>query len=207
MSTPIRIGLIAEDSNFASLLTPLVVAVANELNIAVRVLRAEVTSGCQHEALRRAWERLVPQTDLLIVGADAGGAWHRSRSATFRQKARNLQALIPILDHPVVWAVAHPSIEAWLMADSQAVRSGLKEALELPIHSVDRWPVPRTERDAKRQLAQLVQDLTGDVLPRDGFECAEEVVRHAGDLSGSTNDSLAECVRALKRVMSDLVGP
>lgn len=47
MTGPVRVGVIAEDFNFASFLVPVIVAEAGRAGAVVRVFRPEITSGCQ----------------------------------------------------------------------------------------------------------------------------------------------------------------
>jgi len=192
----VRVGILAEDANFASFLVPVVKTLARAASVPVRVYRPETTSGCQLEALRHKWAMLSTDCDLMIVGADSGGAWHKRKAATFRQKVKNLQQILGEVNLPVAWAAAHPSVEAWLLADAAAFRKAIEEIagrFEVPAH----WPAPRDEQDAKQRLARLVREATGDDLPRNGFEFAEEIVGHSGDLRESTSDSLAHFARDL----------
>ena len=135
---------------------------------------------------------------MVVVGADSDGAWHQQRAASARQKAANLSRILGVADLRLVFAVAEPSVEAWLMADPEAFREGLKEALGIAFRPPAHWPVPQREREAKEALTRLVHDALGDHLSRDGFEFADSIVP---GMSLDRPQALAQFVRDLSRAI------
>lgn len=78
----------------------------------------------------------------------------------------------------VLWSVATPSIEEWMMADESALPEILQRELGLRARPTFGRPgKSRAERTAKKRLRQWVYGLLGESLLRDGLEYAREVAR------------------------------
>jgi len=67
----------------------------------------------------------------------------------------------------------------------------LEEAMGVAFRGPKRWPVPRSESEAKQSLGRLISDGTGENLARSGFEFALHVVKRM-NLQKSANASLLD---------------
>lgn len=187
-SREIRIALVAEDRRLASFVEPALVRISREAEREARLVGVELTHGCRISALKALVSTLAPVSEVLVIALDAGGRSHR-------RKKRSLRAHLPPSPRPVSLAVAAPAVEAWLLADAVAFSRGLTEGTGVNFERPARWPVPRSEREAKAMLGELVvAGFRGQRLPAGGFEYAPEIVDRM-DLFRSTNASLAEWAR------------
>ena len=95
----------------------------------------------------------------------------------------------------VLWSVATPSIEEWMMADESALPGVLQRELGLRARPTFGRPgKTRAERTAKRRLRQWVYGLLGESLLRGGLEYAREVARSTapGRVGAGRNPDLKE---------------
>ncbi len=191
----IRVAAAVEDTRFAEFVHAAVVRIAGSVGVAVDVRERRNTRGCRLPILRSFVAELLAAVDLVVVGADAGGATHTRSARSYRQKARDLAAA---LGQPgaVSLAIAQPSVEAWLMCDPDAFAAGLTEATGVEFRRPERWPVPRTEEQAKAALGSVVQFGLGGPLAGSGFEYASNIVARM-DLQRAPSESLAAWARDL----------
>jgi len=195
----ISVGVIAEDVRFQRFLEPAILALAQEHGLDVQIASTEKTGGCRPRTLQRM-VRSAAECDLLVVGADASGLGHARRTLTFRQKAKQMRPLLEPDHDRCSLAIAAPSVEAWLICDAGSFAGGLERALGTAFAMPERWPIPRTEREAKTMLGSLLKQGTGDTLPLAGFEFAQEIVPQM-PLEGSGSPSLSDWARGFVRLM------
>ena len=147
---------------------------AATLDVAIDV-ESRVTRGCRFSPLAE-YLGLAAHFDGVLLGVDGGGA--SSRTKRQRLAAGLLQRGIDGWPEPCLVSVAEPSIEAWLMADPQALPETLAQLYGQPCRTGVRRPAhPRSERTAKQRLFGWSEALLGDRLLRGGAEHAEEVGR------------------------------
>lgn len=197
-----RVALFGEDRNFVDFLVPVVESVAQRTQRRIEWCARAPLHGCRGMQLRHEIERVAAMADLVIVGADAAGRHHASRGRGHRRKAAELRSFLGNQPHYVM-AVADPCVEAWLYCQPNAFALALEGALDTRFRMPNAWPVPRTERQAKDQLGQLIRIGLGADLLRNGFEYAREIVDRvlAEPLS---SPSLSDCVRAIERELEQV---
>jgi hypothetical protein len=198
--TAVRVALFAEDRNFVDFLLPAVELVAGKGGRRITWVAREHLSGCRAKLLRHEVGRKSAGVDLVIVGADAAGRHHASRGGGHRRKRADLHAWLDN-DPRICVVVADPCVEAWLYCEPSAFARGVSRALEKPFRNPAKWPVPRTEADAKNQLGRLISEgVGGDLIPRNGFEFSREIVESILDETPtcpSLRDSLHDIAQAL----------
>lgn len=190
---PLDVGLIVEDRRFRDFLEPAIRALASNKHIEIGRLVHANTQGCRTGVLRNEYQRL-SECDAIVVAADAFGQRHVRRGRSHRQKARTIRETLDPEDAKLIPAIAQPSVEAWLMSDPRAFARGLEEGTRQPFRMPAEWPNPRTEREAKSMLGNVVAAGLGSPLPRSGFEFAERIVATM-DLEAAPNESLADWAR------------
>jgi hypothetical protein len=200
----IRTALVVEDSRFEDFLLPACRGIARTCEVHLEITTAR-TYGCNPRLLRELCSRSVQASDVVLVGADAAGERHRRAAASYRQKTRSLREILDGLMGRIVFAVAEPCVEAWLISEAGALASGLETGLGVAFRRPSSWPVPRGERQAKELLGTLISDGIGASLPRAGFEFAEEIVGRM-DLYTSASRSLASWANETRGIFSELGG-
>jgi hypothetical protein len=174
----IRILGIFEDTAQADFHRGLTLRCAERLGLSVE-LRSRLTAGCRFDYLAEHVSAAAGFTGVL-VGVDAG-------ARTVQQKRRALREGlvdrgITALPDRLLFCVAKPSVEAWLMADPEA----LPRVLERELGSVqalrERPGWPSAERTAKTRLRDWSTRLAGAVLLQGGVEYAEQV---AAEIDGA----------------------
>lgn len=199
-----RVSLIVEDSNFRDFLLPACERLGGECGVEVTFGPVEKTFGCGPRLLEKHAGSLAGFHDIVVIGADAGGAHHRARRLTYRQKARALQKIVGHGASGLIFAVAEPCIEAWILSDPNAFAAGLREASGQPFTAPAAWPPPpKTEREAKEALGLVVRHGVGGALPRVGFEYADEIVSRM-KLKDSTNASLRDWANRYRGILKSL---
>lgn len=193
-----RVALVVEDRRFVDFLVPAAEAIAALDRLRIDWAPPEPVHGCRPRRLRDIVTSLPADTDLTIIAADADGAGHRTRGHGFRRKRNALLELLPSTDRVSV-AVAQPSVEAWLFCHPNSFAEGLGE-VGVPFSKPARWPVPRTEAQAKELLGRLIHDGTGSYLARAAFEYAREIVSRM-PLEETDNASLTDWARSFRRAM------
>jgi hypothetical protein len=193
-----RIHLIVEDVRFRDLLVPAIRDLGTQAGVQLSIETPTVLWGCRGPLLQECLRRL-SGCDVVVIGADAGGATHRRR-ISYRQKHQGLSRLAGGGPPPRSLAVAEPSVEAWIMADPQAFAAGLTEGLRRPVAVPPTSAIPRTERGAKEQLGRTIQRVVGEPLARSGFEYAELIVANS-DLLNSRSESLRSWARDFRRLV------
>jgi hypothetical protein len=79
------------------------------------------------------------------------------------------------LPDTILWSVASPCIEEWMMADAEALPAALRELLGDPGLEGRRPGRASAETTAKERLRGWIRGLVGGRLLRGGLEYAEEV--------------------------------
>jgi len=171
-----RISLFAEDFGHEAVLVPLIVRVADQYGVEVKVRPVSVRAGFPRVAaelsqyvkdLLRFRETL---PDLVVVATDANCGGFRQRRADLAEPAKL------ICDH-VVYAVPDPHIERWLLRDPAAFKAVLGVACDPPDQKCDRDRY-------KNLLIHAVCDAGATPL-LGGLEYAEDIVGHM-DLGPTT---------------------
>ena len=193
----IRVGLIAEDINFIHFLQPACRKLAGA--VPIEFARAETTSGCRAVRLRQIVGDVIDHCDLLVVAADAKA---RGRPLTHRRKASGLSGFLAG-DERLLFAVAEPCVEAWLLSDPASFGAGIGAGTGEPFNMPPEWPMPRSESQAKNVLGLVIHRGCGGALPQAGFEFAAEIVGRM-PLERSRCASLAEWSRSFRRRLESL---
>lgn len=185
----VRVGVIAEDVNYLYFLRPAMRKLGSGFDW--QLVSSQTTSGCRSVVLRQRLDDLLPACDLVVIGADAKS---RRGAVTYRRKARDLARFLG--EQPkLVYAVADPSIEAWLLSDLPAFAGGIEAGTGDRFRLPSRMPDLSSEATAKSELGRLIQAGCGGPLPRAGFEYATEIVARMG-LLNSGSPSLAAWAHA-----------
>lgn len=105
-----------------------------------------------------------------MIGVDGKKLTVADKRATLRDGIRGPRAEIPIL-----WAVALPSIEAWMVADAASVPAALQATYGVSCRAVGPPAAPKAEAKAKEALSRWIEELVGERFLRGGREIAREV--------------------------------
>jgi hypothetical protein len=194
----LTVGLIVEDVRFAKFLE----AAHDNLcsGLGVTLGRIEKTQGCRPKVLQDAFRRMRGQSDLLVIGADAKSA---GRRVSHRKKRGDLQRLLQP-ESDLCFAVADPSVEAWLYCEPRPFREGIEAGTGEPFRAPSEWPVPKSEQKAKEMLGNLIHEGCGGAIP-DHFDFAPEIVGRM-DLVRASNPSLADWARIYRKIIERLLG-
>lgn len=149
----------------------LLIRAASDLGIEVG-LTTRLTKGCRFDYLREHLEHGYGFSGL-VVGVDG-------RKRRLAEKVHALEdgvrgAGLADLPAPLLWSVASPSVEEWMMADAEALPAVLREILGIPARSASRPGIASSEATAKQRLRDWALRLSGRPLLRGGLEYAEEV--------------------------------
>lgn len=134
------------------------------------VLTPCLTKGCRFDWLQRHLDDLGRDQDGLLVGVDGKKLTVSEKRATLRGGIRE-----PSAEMPILWAVALPSIEAWMMADAASVPAALQATYGVSCRAVGPPSAPKAEAKAKEALSRWIEDLVGERFLRGGREIAGEV--------------------------------
>lgn len=167
-----RVGGVFEDSAWGDFAAGLLAARGSAQGHEVE-LTALVTKGCRFDWLQHHLDDLLPHHHGLLIGVDGKKLAVKAKRAALAGGVRELPAEVPVL-----WAVALPSIEAWMLADRAAVPAALTEVYGAACRRVDPPAAPRAEGAAKEALSRWVEELIGERLLRGGREVAAEVGAH-----------------------------
>lgn len=167
-----RVGGVFEDGTWSEFAAGLLGARAPTLGHEVE-LTVRLTKGCRFDWLQHHLEDLLPDHHGLLIGVDGKKLAVPAKRAALAGSVRDLPAEVPVL-----WAVALPSIEAWMLADRVAVPAALTEVYGAACRRVDPPAAPRAEGAAKEALSRWVEELIGERLLRGGREVAAEVGGH-----------------------------
>lgn len=152
----------------------LVEACAGRLGLSV-LAEWRLTDGCRFDFLREHLE-LAPVFDGVLVAVDGKKKTARGKISALRKGLERAGLKDP--PESVLWSVARPSVEEWMMADELALPLTLQD--ELGLRALPRAPRPgrsAAEQTAKKRLRSWVIDLLGESLLRDGLEYARTVAR------------------------------
>jgi len=183
-----RISLFAEDSGHEAVLVPLIIRVAEQYRVEVKVRPVSVRGGFPRVAaeldqyvkeLLRFREAL---PDLVVVATDA------NCDGFGRRREQLVEPAKPIVDH-VAYAVPDPHIERWLLRDPAA----FKAVLGVPCDPPDQ----KCERDRYKKLLIQAVCAAGATPLLGGLEYAEDIVGHM-DLGPTTwNDDFGDFLQQL----------
>lgn len=194
-SAEILILGIFEDRAQEDFLRGLIARRAHEMAIQV-TLEPRLTKGCRFNNLREHLE----YGDLFhgtLIAVD-GKKLKLEKKVAALQKGVRETGLVRWPDRPVLWSVASPSVEEWMMADAEALPQVLGELLTDP-NSVPRPGKASAESTAKERLRGWAAGLAGShQLLRGGLEYAEQVASRI-DLSrvgASRNPDLKELLES-----------
>ena len=138
-----------------------------------------LTRGCRFDPLAELLS-LAGGYDGVVVGVD-GKAKSRAVKIGAMTKALGKRGLdtgrLDELGIPLLWSVARPSVEEWLLGDPEALPSVLSELFEGVPNRAARRPGRATgsETRAKQALDGWVEALLGEPVLRGGVAYAEEV--------------------------------
>jgi hypothetical protein len=138
-------------------------------------LETRLTDGCRFDYLAEHLH-LAASFHGCVIGVD-GKKLSRQKKLSLMKKSLLSQGVgeLPI---PVLWSIARPSIEEWLVADASALPEVLRVRLpSQKIRSADRHGPSKAEATAKQRLRDWAEGLAGQRLLRGGLEYAEEVGR------------------------------
>lgn len=164
----VRLLGIFEDGAHRDFLTALVGAATRAAGLPA-TFDVRLTMGCRPRVFEEQALR-ARSYDGIVVGIDA----RKAKPAT---KRRRLVRYLPATA-TVLWCVACPSLEEWLMADTEALR------LALAADRDDVGPVQRPSRrasaegTAKDRLRDTVSEALGFAPLRGGLEYAADVGAH-----------------------------
>lgn len=163
------IGGVFEDSAQRDFLTGLLERVTrvagHELHMEPRL-----TNGCRFDFLEQHLGDLGGHTVGVVIGVDGKKESPAQKSQAMSQRAQGSLARVNVL-----WSVACPSIEAWMMADVDAVPMVLKDVYGPTVRPSTPPPIPKAESRAKEALSRWVAELLGEPLLRGGREHAREI--------------------------------
>jgi hypothetical protein len=135
------------------------------------VVEPRLTEGCRVDNLNDQL-RLAEFFDGVIVGVDG-------RQLRPERKVTQLAARCVSVPKPVLWSIACPCVEEWMMADPDALPAALQQRFGSGnVHRAKRPPRPRSERTAKRRLGQWIEGLLGAPALSGGVEYAADTARH-----------------------------
>lgn len=133
-------------------------------------LEPRLTNGCRFDFLGHHLCDLASHTVGIVVGVDGKKESPAQKSASMSK--RTPESLVEL---NVLWSVACPSIEAWMIADVGAVPAVLQDIYGLTVRRCTPPTVPKAEGRAKGALSQWVAELLGEPLLRGGREHAREI--------------------------------
>ena len=132
-----------------------------------------LTRGCRHGELVDA-ARAAPAYDGLLIGIDGGGHGGPEKIESLTHVLR--RAGIGTEGANLLWCVAEPSIEEWIVADPAAFPAVLRQR-GFAVQRAKRPTKPRNEGRAKSNLREWTERLIGHRLLRNGLEYARDVGR------------------------------
>ena len=193
-----RLEIFVEDIRFADILLPAAYQIAVASGVTLEINRPTILRGCRAPLLKEHVRR-TQETDIVLIAADAMNSEHRLR-ASFRRKRAALEELVGLGPPSRSYAVAEPSVEAWLLSDLPALTAGLETSLQRQLTVPPTMAAPRTEREAKELLGKTIQRIVGETLARSGFEFADAIVERM-DLANAHADSLRDWARDFERLI------
>lgn len=165
----IRLGGVFEDVTWGDFLGGFVQRQAPALGHEVE-LTSCLTKGCRFDWLQHHLAGLRLDHDGILVGVDG------KKLSTREKRAKLVEGIPPVpAELPVLWAVASPSIEAWMLADAGAVPAALTLDYGEVRDDVAPPVAPRAEARAKEALSDWVEQLVGERFLRGGRELAWQV--------------------------------
>ena len=189
-----EILLFAEDAGHEVILTALVVRMAEESGVAAALRPYSVRGGhgkvlAELRELKReleAGDRSMP--DLLLIASDAN-------CQGFSTRRREIEAIAPGLQVPIVYAIPDPHVERWLLLDSTAFKAALGRGCAAPDQ--------KCARDRYKVLLRNAVRETGRMPLLGGLEHTESIVR-AMDLQALENGPDRSLARFLKELRARL---
>lgn len=171
MATLARIELLGifEDRPQSEFVAPLIELIAPRYGYEA-VVEPRLTAGCSFDNLNEQLE-YADQFDGVVIGVD-GQKMPRHR------KIAKMETRCSVAGHLVLWSIASPSIEEWLMADGEALPAALRQLFgPSKIREAGRPGRAHAEQTAKRRLGEWVEGLLGAPALRGGVEYASHVAR------------------------------
>jgi hypothetical protein len=189
------VGLFAEDFGHESFLTALVLRLAREHRIDVKIQPKNVRGGHGKVLgeLRRYLRELkhgrADLVDLLVVATDANCVGYSQRSSEVQSV---IDGEFPELKGWAIAAVPDPHVERWLLIDSQAFKQVLGRGCPAPDQKCD--------RDRYKGLLLAAFRQAGISPPLGGMEYAEDLVKamdlkRAEQLDPSFNHLLSDLTK------------
>lgn len=143
-----------------------------DLDLRIAIV-TRLTDGCRFDFLAEHLH-LSAGFDGTLVGVD--GKKKSSKSKIGELESGLTGHGISDLPHPLLWSIATPSIEEWLMADLKALPRVLRETFGADnCMDADRPGSAKAEQTAKQRLAEWTLGILGSPLARRGREYAERV--------------------------------
>jgi hypothetical protein len=199
----IRIGLIAEDVSLVYFLCPAIETISECAGVPSKISAIEKTKGCRPERLKQLIQAVRPKADILVVGIDSAGPTHATRTQSARQKRRALMRRLGAELEGTIMAIAAPCVEMWLLSDPTAFRDGIQAGLGIEFDLPSRWPIVRSERQAKAALGLILKVHAKTSLLMAGFEYSDQIVRKMR-LTNSPNESLRDWARDFENRLKSL---
>lgn len=132
------------------------------------IIEPRLTAGCRFDYLNEHLG-LASRFAGVVVGVD--GARHRrdAKIEILRERCR--------MSPRMLWAVAEPSVEEWMMADAEALPAALRELFGENVRYAPRPGRASAESTAKQRLRDWVEELLGEPALQGGVEYASDVAR------------------------------
>lgn len=135
----------------------------------VVTIERRLTAGCRFDFLTEHLE-LAGEFAGVVVGVDGAGY----------QRAEKIEKMLQKCQVPdrTLWVIAEPSIEEWMMADSEALPSALRALFGASkVHQAPRPGHSGSERTAKARLREWTEQLLGEPALQGGVEYAAHTAR------------------------------
>lgn len=156
-----------------------------------------LTDGCRFDFLAEHLQ-IAAHFRGVLVGVDGKKVKAEAKLSALEEGVR--ENGVSLLPEPLLWSVASPSVEEWMMADLTALPKVLGDLFGANrCRRVDRPGKANAEQTAKERLGEWIYRMLGQPLERRGLEYADKVGRETDPsrVGESRNPDLKELL-ALK---------
>lgn len=193
MATSVNIELLGifEDRTQADFVGGLIQVISSQQGYQT-VVEQRLTAGCRVDNLIDHLG-LAQFFDGVVVGVDG-------RRFRPERKVTQLEQHLDPISKPVLWSVACPCVEEWMMADPDALPAALQQRFgPQHVRRAKRPPRAASEQTAKKRLRQWMERLLGEPSLSGGVEYAADTARHLS-LTRVSEDRNPDLVTFLNRV-------